>query len=72
MKVGINSGVKKRYLQIKMNDQGLSPSRSNLICGLKLNRLPPTDRFEIVAGFPSEKVGMNENPLLVTLKSPFK
>lgn len=57
---------------MKINDQGLSPSKSNLNCGSKLNRLPPRDISAIVAGLPSEKDGTNEKPKSVTLTELLK
>jgi len=58
------------YLPQKIKDQGF-PSSENRNWGSKLSLLP-TDRSNITAGFPSEKVGTNEIPLLVTVTAPPK
>lgn len=54
-----------------MNDQGL-PSRANLNCGSKLNRLLPIEGSNMIAGLPSENEGINENPFCVTLNALLK
>ena len=54
-----------------MNDQGL-PSSANLNCGSKLNRLLPIEGSNMIAGLPSEKEGINENPFWVTLNALLK
>lgn len=54
-----------------MNDQGL-PSSANLNCGSKLHRLFPIEGSNIMAGLPSEKEGINENPFWVTLSALLK
>jgi hypothetical protein len=48
------------------------PSSEALNSGSKLNFLPPSDKLNIAAGFPNEKVGINEIPLFVTLILPEK
>ena len=48
------------------------PSSEALNSGSKLNFLVPMDMLNIAAGFPNEKVGMKEIPLLVVLMLPEK
>ena len=52
-----------------MKDQGF-PSSEKRNRGSKLNRSLPTERSNMAAGFPSEKVGINDIPLFVTDAAP--
>jgi hypothetical protein len=59
------------YRQIKTNDHGFASNIENRNSGSKLNLLPElTLKLKITAGFPNEKEGINENPLLVALTEP--
>jgi hypothetical protein len=56
-----------------MNDQGRPSFKANRNSGSKLNLLPPLIlKLKIAAGFPNEKAGINEKPLLVTLAATLK
>ena len=52
-----------------MKDQGL-PSIEKRNCGSKANRLLPTDKSKIKAGFPKVNMGSNEIPLFVAEAAP--
>ena len=57
------------YRNQKIKDQGF-PSKEKRNCGSKANRSLPTDKSNIVAGFPKVNIGNIEIPLFVTLAAP--
>ena len=59
------------YRHHKRNDHGF-PFRESRSSGSKLSLFLPIERFSIAAGFPNEKVGTREIPLLVTETEPEK